>query len=459
MLDRNIRRRLIEIVGEHSLREDKTIRDFTIDGLSPKAVLFPGTPEMVEKIVMVAAQHGLSILPWGGGTQVDLGAPPRKMDLVICMRYLNGIVDQDHENMTVTAQAGIRLGTLQESLRGAGPGFFLPLDPPRSEEATLGGAVSANASGPSRLRYGTLRDLVLGLDVVIPEEITGQGRATAGGKTVKNVSGYDMSKLYVGSLGSLGIILDVTCRILPLPEDRATVVAGFPKKESPWACAQAVLDSHLIPSAIEVFNHEASSLLRAHTTTPEEQSAWVAAKFEGIGEAITREIGEIEELAKSEGAHTLEILRGSGEREFWNALGQVGMVVRRSNAWSIGLKVSVPISLACDISQKMEDQAARLGLAFNQLSHAGNGITRAYVPLAEDLYRNKEEALIQMAKSVREQAIEMEGSLVVEYAPPIFKERFDVWGELGAAFSIMERLKREFDPGSTLNPGRFVGGL
>jgi glycolate oxidase FAD binding subunit len=459
MDEKKIRKRLIEIVGEDGFRDDETIRGFTIDGLSPRAALFPNTPEMVEDIVMVAAQHALSITPWGGGTHIDLGASPRKMDLVISTKHLKTIVDQDHENMTVTAQAGIRLGALQDSLRGAGPGFFLPLDPPRSGEVTLGGAVAANASGPSRLRYGTLRDLVLGLEGVIPEEIAREGRAAAGGKTVKNVSGYDMSKLYIGSLGSLAIIMEITCRILPLPEDCATVLAGFPGNKAPWVFTQAVLDSPLIPSAIEVFNHEAASLLRAHTPISEGQGAWVAVKFEGISEAIDREIKEIQGLGRSEGAHTIAVLRGSGEGGFWKAFGQVCQAVRRSNAWSIGLKVSVPPSLAPAVCEKMDERARKAGVAVHRLSHAGNGITRAYVPLAEDLYREKEKALIQMAQSLREQAVETGGSLVVECAPPEFKERFDVWGEVGAAFSIMERLKKEFDPGSILNPGRFVGGL
>jgi glycolate oxidase FAD binding subunit len=459
MDDKKVRKRFIDIVGEDGFRDDETIGSFPIDGLLPRAVLFPTTPEMVEEIVTVAAQHGLSILPWGGGSQIDLGIPPRKMDLIVCLSRLDRILDQDHENMSVTAQAGIRLGTLQESLHGVGPGFFLPLDPPRAEEVTLGGAIATNASGPSRLRYGTLRDLVLGLEAVIPEEASRQGRAAAGGRTVKNVSGYDMSKLYIGSLGSLGIILEITCRILPLPADRATVFAGFTGNEASWACAQAVMDSQLVPSAIEVFNHETASLFHTKIPTSAEKSTWVAVKFEGIGEAIAREIGEIEQLAKSKGAHTLEILRGSGEREFWKALGELGQVVKRSNAWSIGLKTSVPPSLSPRICEKMAEAAHRAGVAVRHLSHAGNGITYTYVPLTEDLYRENEEVLIQIAKSLREQAEEMGGSLTVEYAPPKFKECFDVWGEVGATFSLMERIKREFDPGSTLNPGRFVGGL
>jgi glycolate oxidase FAD binding subunit len=459
MDDKTIRKRFIDIVGEDRFRDDETIRGFIVDGLLPRAVLFPDTPEMVEEILMVSAEQGLSLIPWGGGTQIDLGAPPRKIDLVLCTRYLQGIVDQDHENMSVTAQAGIRLETLQESLRGVESGFFLPLDPPRAGEVTLGGAIATNASGPRGLRYGTLRDLVLGIEVVIPEEIKRDRRATAGGKTVKNVSGYDMSKLYVGSLGTLAIILEITCRILPLPEESATIVAGFTGNEAPWGCAQAVMDSQLIPSAIEVFNSETASLIQSNILTSQEQSAWAAVQFEGIGEAIEREIKEVEELARSEGTRAIAILRGSGERGFWKALGELGHAVKRGTAWSIGLKTSVPPSVLPRLCKRIADSARKKGVTVNQLSHAGNGITYAYIPLAEYLYREKEEVLIQMAESLREQAVEMGGSLTVEYAPPTFKERFDVWGDAGAAFSIMERLKGEFDPGSILNPGRFVGRL
>jgi glycolate oxidase FAD binding subunit len=459
MDNRTIRSKFIDIVGRDGFIDDESIRSFLIDGLSPRAVLFPRTPEMVEEIVLVAAQHSLSIFPWGGGTRIDLGASPRALDLVLCMRDLNAIVDQDHENMSVTAQAGIRLGALQESLSGVGAGFFLPLDPPNSEEATLGGAVATNASGPCRLRYGTLRDLVLGLEAVIPEGLERQGMVASGGKTVKNVSGYDMSKLYIGSLGSLAIIIEVTCRILPLPEDRATVVAAFQTRESTWAYTQAVLDSQLLPSAIEAYNHEAACLLRGHAFGSEEQDLWVAVKLEGIGEAIAREIGDIERFAKSEGAYTTTILRGPDEREFWKSFGELGQVLKRGNTWSIGLKTNVPPSMLPSVFESAARHFQKAGIPPYQFSHAGTGIVHTYVPLNEDRYRDNEEFLIQAAKSLRDQAADIGGSLVVDYAPPLFKQRFDVWGEVGATFSIMERLKKEFDPRSILNPGRFVGGL
>jgi len=459
MLDKKIKAGLSEIVGKASLKQDETVKDYAVDELLPQAVLFPRTVEEVERIAIVAFEEGLSIIPWGGGTQMGLGAPPMRADLVVCLNRLDRILDQDHENMSITAEAGIRLGAIQESLCHVGSGFFLPLDPPRAEEVTLGGAVAANGSGPSQLRYGTLRDLVLGLEVVIPEEREKSQKTSVGGKTVKNVSGYDMSKLYIGSIGTLAIIVEVTCRIIPLPEERATVVAGFPQPEAAWACVQALLETQLIPSAIEVYNREAASLFPAHARLSVKGEAWVAVRLEGIREAVARQIEEINSYTDSEGATEISILRGPEEGDYWKQVGRLGLEVQNMGAWGIGLKASVPISHAPDISKAMGQEGERIDVSCNQLTHAGSGIVYIHIPLPEGLYNEKQEALTRMVMAFREMAKEMGGSLVVEYAPPVFKERIDVWGEVGGVVPIMEALKKEFDPRAVLNPGRYVGGI
>jgi len=459
MLDHRVRNKVKEIVGEQGLREGDLVKGYPVDGLLPAAVLFPRSAEKVEQIVVLALEERLSIIPWGGGTQMGLGAPPRHVDLVVCLSHLNRIMDQDHENMSFTAEAGIRLGAIQERLRHLGQGFFLPLDPPCAEKVTLGGAVAANASGPSRLRYGTPRDLVLGVEVVIPEEIEAGAKTRAGGKTAKNVSGYDMSKLYIGSLGTLAIVVEVTCRILPLPEDRATVVAGFPRAEAPWACTQALLESQLTPCSIEVYNRETASLLPTRVRPSAEEVAWAAVGLEGLTEGVERHIVEIQRLARSQGAEKIVILREPHEASLWKHLGRLDLQVRYKGAQSIGLKVSVPLSMAPEISKAISDQGLRINVPCYQLSHAGSGILYAHILLSEGIYGEKEEALSQMVKALREQVEGMDGSLVVEYAPPVFKERVDVWGEVGGMFQIMERLKREFDPKGILSPGRYVGGV
>lgn len=459
MLEKRIRKKLTGIVGQANLEDGEETIGYAVDGLLPQAVLYPRTGEELERVVTVALEEELTIIPWGGGTQMSLGEPPRKVDLVVCLRHLDRILDEDYENMTLTLEGGIRLGTIQERLRQVERGFFLPLDPPCAEEVTIGGAVAANASGPRRLLYGTLRDLVLGTEVLIPEKMEKGCKTWAGGKTVKNVSGYDMNKLYIGSLGTLAIIVGVTCRILPMPEDRATVVGGFPQPEARWGCAQALLESQLIPSCIEVYNREAWSLVPTHAKPSAKMQAWAAVGWEGIKEGVEREVGEIERLMRAEGAEEVRVLRGLNEVDYWRHLGRLGFEGRRRKTWSVGLKASVPISLVQEIGKAMDEERRKLDLPVCQLAHAGTGILYAHISLNEDLYRAKEERLTHMVNVLREQVEEMDGSLVVEYAPAVFKKRIDVWGEVGGMFPVMKRLKREFDPKGILNPGRFVGGI
>jgi glycolate oxidase FAD binding subunit len=367
-------------------------------------------------------------------------------------------VDEDHENMSVTAEAGIRLGTVQEKLRNIGSGFFLPLDPPCAEEVTLGGAVAADASGPGRFKYGTLRDFVLGVEVMIPEAHAAQNKIRAGGKTAKNVSGYDMSKLYIGSLGTLALITEVTCRILPVPEDRATLVAGFTQDEAPWACTQALLESQLTPSSIEVYDRHIASLLPAKLK-PSTEESWVAVGLEGVTENIERHGAEIERAARSEGATRIVILRGGDETGYWWQLGRAESEMRLREPLSIGFKVSVPLSLAEHIDRVIRTHASRLNIPCFRRAHAGCGMVYTHIPLSEHLYAEKGEALGHTVTALRDEVEKIEGSLVVHYAPRAFKERVDVWGTVGEAFPLMECLKKEFDPRGLLNPGRYVGGI
>jgi len=460
MTDRKTRKWLTEIVGETRVKEGETLKDYAVDGQVPQAVLFPNSREEVERIVALAFGQSLTIVPWGGGTNMGLGLPPRRLDLVLCLTRLDRIVDQDYENMTVTAEAGVCLTAIQKELGHFGPGFFLPLDPPRANEATLGGAIAANSSGPRRLRYGTLRDLVLGIEVIIPEQAAGS-KSVAGGKTVKNVSGYDMSKLYIGSLGTLAIVVEATCRILPVPEDQATLVMGFPYSEQPWPLTQMLLESQLLPSCIEVYNPMTASTLSARGNSPAETTmeAWAAVGFDGIREAVERQIAEIEELARSQGAEQIEILRGSEEAAFWQRVGRLALELYTKGNRSIGLKVSVPPSFTHEMSAAIDEHMAHENVTCFQLSHAGSGIAYAHLDLDGDLYTRKEEALIERLHDVRNQAEGMDGSLIVMHAPPEFKGKFDVWGDMARMLPLMQRLKKAFDPKAILSPGRYVGGM
>ncbi|MDP2971800.1 MAG: FAD-binding oxidoreductase, partial [Deltaproteobacteria bacterium] len=186
--------KLREIVGEANLIQDPDkLKACAIDGKRPQAIISPGTIGEVSKVVAYASEQSLTILPMGNGTKRGMGGIPKKMDLVLSTLRLNRITDCDCDNLTLSAESGITLGEVQKRLAQEGRGYFLPLDPPFTEKATLGGIVATNSSGPRRLLYGTARDLIIGTKAVFPNGDI----VASGGKTVKNVSGYDMCKLLI----------------------------------------------------------------------------------------------------------------------------------------------------------------------------------------------------------------------------------------------------------------------
>ena len=195
---------------------------YAVDGVIPTVVVSPGTVEEVSAVLAACSKADAAVVPWGGGAHMGLGGVPKKVDVVLALGRMNQVIDHEPGDMTSTVQAGMTLSHFQSHLGRHGQ--FLSLDPPGGSRATIGGILAANASGPRRLRYGTARDLLIGLRVVHAD-----GTVTKGGaKVVKNVTGYDMNKLYVGSLGTLGVIVEATFRLYPIPPVERTWVASFP---------------------------------------------------------------------------------------------------------------------------------------------------------------------------------------------------------------------------------------
>ncbi|MDQ3861886.1 MAG: FAD-binding oxidoreductase, partial [Actinomycetota bacterium] len=234
---------LKEIVGEEHARE-ATSED-TIDGVSPSFVAEPGSVEEVSELIRLASREGLSVAPRGGGTKMHLGNPPRELDLVLSTARINEVIEHVPGDQVVRVQGGTKLEDLQSQL--VGEEQMLGIDPPE-EGATVGGIVASNASGPRRLRYGTMRDLIIGIEVVLSDGTV----AKAGGKVVKNVAGYDLSKLFTGSLGTLGLIATCNFRLHPRPEAARTVAVELSDTVSAGEAAQAIVHAQLVPSALEL---------------------------------------------------------------------------------------------------------------------------------------------------------------------------------------------------------------
>lgn len=433
--------KLSGIVGETNVLHDPDrLSAFAVDGVVPRAVVSPGSVEEVAKLMAFATAEKLGIIPRGNGTKMGAGGVPRKLDVVLSMLRINRITEHDVPNLSLSAQAGLTLAEVQKKLAATGKGSFLPLDPPYTDKATIGGIIATNGSGPRRYLYNTARDLLLGIKAVLPN-----GDIVAfGGRTVKNVSGYDMTKLLVGSWGALGVITEITTKLLPLPEASATLLASFDDLAKAAALTRKVLHSVLLPSAMELLDAKATARIG------EQGRYLVAFSLEGVVEAVERQVAEIGEMAKREGAIAAKTLKADDDRTFWVGIRDFALAAGAA----VVLKANVPIAKLAEILALYEKAAQGAGIECAFVGHAGNGILRCYSADAA-----KTAALAELIGTFTAEAVRREGNLVVEDAPRSLKEKVSVWGQPGSDTVVMRRLKQKIDPAGVLTPGRFVGGI
>jgi glycolate oxidase FAD binding subunit len=437
------------IVGKTNVIQDpEKLTDYAVDGLVPKAVVCPGSAEEISKVLIYANANKLTVVPRGNGTKMAAGGIPRNVDLVLSLLRLNRIIDYDEANLSLSVQAGITLAAVQKKLAKGGKGNFLPLDPPFTEKATIGGITATNSSGPKRYLYGTARDLLLGIKAVSPDG----NIVTFGGKTMKNVSGYDMTKLMIGSWGGLGIITEITTKLLPLPEASATLLVSFGDLAAAGKYIRKIVHSTLLPSAVELINGKAAERLG------EKSKYLLAFSLEGVVEAVARQITEISESAKQDGAAEVKVLKGTKEKTFWIRVRDFGCALEKEFASPVILKSNFVISKHVELMAKYEKitQAAGVGSAF--ICHAGNGILYTYI-LEKTGASAKVSGLIEVIGKLTTEAVKDEGNLIVESCPRELKEKISVWGQPRHDQILMRRLKEKMDPEGVLNPGRFVGGI
>lgn len=450
-----------------------------VDGVLPKAVVFPTDVKQVAEVVKYANREALSLVPWGCGTKIGLGYPPKRLDMVVSTSRLNQITDVDAANLTMTVRAGVRFRDAQARVASQEnrcylpledpvtegdemvcserehTGCFIPLDPPYSDRATVGGILAANSTGPRRLLYGRPRDIVLGVRFVAPNgEIIG-----AGGKTVKNVSGYDVSKLMIGSAGSLGILCEMTLRLLPLPEKMETVLLGFGTLEGAWAFVDRIFASTLLPAAVEVMNGAAFDAL-ALTAKPDMggNPFVVAVALEAFEEQVKRMVSGMRDAAKASEAATDAILDEEGHRGFWRAVSNLDGSAAAGCEGFVSLKLNYPISEWKSVMGFLQESLKASNIPHTILAHAGSGV--GLIGLLEQGING--DAKGRVAKAVHQilaQCRAKGGNLVVQRAPVPWKADLPVWGEPGEDSLIMKRIRQQLDPLSILCPGRFVAGM
>jgi glycolate oxidase FAD binding subunit len=444
--------KLKEVVGEdHVIHDPDKLKDYALDGKVPRAVVSPGTIEEASKTVAYANEQRLGVIPRGNGSKMGIGGIPEKADLVLSTRRLNRTTDRDCENLTLSVESGVTLSEVQRELGGRG--YFLPLDPPFTDKATLGGIVATNSSGPRRLIYGTARDLITGIKSIFPNGDV----VVSGGKTVKNVSGYDMVKLLIGSLGTLGVICEITFKLLPLPERKGTLLIHFPSLGDANGFAHEIMSSQLIPASLDLLNATAADGMR-HAMSSRKPDYLVAIGLEGVAEGVDRQISEMGERGRKHGALNPVALNAERQDGFWIAVRDVTHGLAKNYPNLISLKSNVLISKSGELLGSYEKIANNLGMECAFVNRCGNGILYSHVLVGEDL-DSRIDSSMQLITQFTAEALRYEGNLVVESAPLAIKEKVDVWGQPRSDYRIMRRLKEEIDPAGTLNPGRFIGGI
>ena len=403
-----------------------------IAGVQPSIVVEPDDETEVANVLAYANQHGLKVLVRGGGTQLNIGALPLAGDIVLDTTRLHKLVEYAPHDMTVSVQAGMRLTELQTIL--ARNNQWLALDPVLDANATIGGLVATNVSGASRLRFGGVRDQLIGIRVVLADGTIAKG----GGKVVKNVAGYDLPKLFSGSLGTLGVIVSATFRLYPRRPASRTILLHAPDLAPLCSLVEKILDSILEPTALDLFSPQGSS-----------PDTILAVRFETEPQSIHDQTQMLlDQLAGSLNTSAVA-LEDDSESQFWQEV--VHIQDDCQDAATVQLKASLRLTEVGPWLLHLQQVAQERNTNVQWRAHAGHGLVYARL-------QGEPAALIAAITALRERAMARQGSLIVMQALPGLAQQLDIWGPI-PALSIMRQLKAHFDPQSTLNPGRFVGGI
>ncbi|HEX3034793.1 MAG TPA: FAD-binding oxidoreductase [Thermodesulfobacteriota bacterium] len=445
---KNLLNEITNIVGEDNILSSPTeLEQYSVNGKTPSLVVLPKTVEEISEILKLASREPLAIIPWGGGTKIALGREPENVDVVLCTKNFNRVLEYEPSDLVATAECGISLKGFQEILRGKNQ--FLAVDPPHlNRGATLGGIIATNDNGPRRLRYGSIRESLIGVKVVRPDGSIVKG----GAKVVKNVAGYDIPKLYIGSLGTLGIIVEATFRLYSIPETSQTYLAGFPDVDRLQEAVLSILNSSLVPTCMEVVNPALITDIShklALNLNMEEYA--LAVRIESVEKAVIDQIAQVQDICRNKGGEGV-VLESRIEENLWLEI--------RGFPWGMGMseknatvcKASVLITDVPKVLRALDELSKNSGLDIYASGRAGNGVLII-------LLEGEITSVIEATRLLRALAISSKGSLVIQEAPSSLKSKVDVWGEIGTSLKVMEKLKSLFDPNRILNPGRFVGGI
>lgn len=454
----NIIDELVQIVGQERASHDKTVlytysRDASLITGMPDYVVRPVTTEEVAEIVSLAAKHRIPIVPRGIGSGLEGGCVPVHGGIVLDMRNMDKIIDIDTDSLYAIVEPGVTHANLNARL--AEHGFFFAPDPASTDFCSIGGMIGTNASGMTCLKYGDTRNSVLGLEVVLPDGTV----INTGSKTLKSVSGYDLTALFVGSEGTLGVITKAILKVLPQPQARATVAAYFDEIGKTGETVVAIFASGIIPAACELMDRSAIKAVNQYK--PEialpDVDGMLILNLEGSAATVAEEVAGVVNCCKKVGA--LDVRTASTKEEtdaLWagrrSVLSSIYRLDAKKAAPNIAGDYGVPLKRIAEVLREVRRISKESGITIITYGHVGDG--NLHTGMAVNLLDEKElEGAERAGDAIYEAVLKLEGTTAPEHGVGASKLRW-IKEENKSSYPLMLAIKKLFDPLNIMNPGK-----
>lgn len=456
MITEEVKKKIIAIIGEENYEDSKVSRltysyDSTPDMQAmPDAVVSPRNTKEVSDIVKICNEYKIPIVPRGTGTNLCGGTCPTEGGIVFLFKHMDKILELDEENLTATVQPGAI--TLDLINLANEKGLLYPPDPGSMKSSTLGGNISENSGGLRGLKYGVTRDFVMGLEIVLPNGDI----IRTGGKLAKDVAGYDLTRLYVGSEGTLGIITEAILKLVPAPEARKTMLALYEDLEAAARAVSKIIANKIIPVTLEFLDQPTIAAVEDYVKIglPTEAKAVLLIEQDGSPEQVERDIAKIEEICKSEQAVSVQIAKSNEEAETLTTARRTALsAIARIKPTTILEDATVPRSEVARMVKAINEIAEKYNLNICTFGHAGDGNLHPTVPTDA---RDKEEMerVWQAFEEIFIKAVELGGTITGEHGVGVMKAPY-LELKLGKeGIAAMKAIKAALDPNNIMNPGK-----
>lgn len=445
------------IVGSQYLKLEKVqISEFGSDGTKlhamPEAVAIPGCAEEISSILMLATRKRFPVVVRGAGSGMSGGAIPIHGGLVLAMDRFNKILSIDKENMTATVEAGVITADLKDA--AAREGLLYPPDPASIKISTIGGNLAECAGGLRAVKYGVTRDYVLGLRVVLP---TGEVLNT-GVQTMKGVAGYDLTRLIVGSEGTLAVIVSATVRLVPLPEVIQTMLALFPGLPTAVSTVTEIMKKGIVPSVLELVDSLCISLVRDEVDLeiPEAAGAMLLIELDGNAESVKYYAGQVRQICAEQGCLDFATASSPTEAEsLWEARRNISPSLYKLRPHKVSEDVVVPRTRMVEMVRFLSELSREYGVPIPVFGHAGDGNLHVNIMLDKNDPREMRK-VDRIVTRLFEKVLELGGTITGEHGVGITKRRYLHMEIPPAGLSLMSRIKKAFDPAGILNPDKIL---